>query len=85
MLYDIVVDTWYVCIPVIFALAVLDPVLTVLSYRRYRTTFAKRVDMEQFELNPRWQKAVKAGQFLPLSYQFRMNRCKPDLFSLPRR
>ncbi len=72
MLYSLVVETWYVCIPVIFALAVLDPVLTVLSYRRYRATLAKRVDMEQFELNPRWQKAVKAGQFLPLSYVVRI-------------
>jgi hypothetical protein len=72
MLCDIVVDTWYICIPVIFALAVLDPVLTVLSYNRYRRTLARRVDMEQFELNPRWQKAVKAGQFLPLSYVVRI-------------
>jgi hypothetical protein len=46
--------------------------LTILSYRRYRKTLAKRVDMEQFELNPRWQKAVKAGRFLPLSYLFRV-------------
>lgn len=72
MLYETIVETWYVCIPVIFVLAVLDPVLTVLSYRRYRATLAKRVDMEQFELNPRWQKAVKAGQFLPLSYVVRI-------------
>jgi hypothetical protein len=72
MVYSLVVDTWYVCIPVIFALAVLDPVLTILSYRRYRKTLAKRVDMERFELNPRWQKVVKAGRFLPLSYLFRV-------------
>jgi len=72
MLYSLIVDTWYVCIPVIFALAVLDPVLTALSYRRYRRTLAKRVDMERFELNPRWQKAVKAGRLLPLSYLVRV-------------
>lgn len=72
MLYSLIVDTWYVCIPAIFVLAVLDPVLTVLSYRRYRRTLAKRVDMERFELNPRWQKAVKAGRFLPLPYVIRV-------------
>ena len=72
MLQNLILDTWYVCIPVIFALAVLDPALTILSYRRYRKTLAKRVDMERFELNPRWQKAVKAGRFLPLSYLIRV-------------
>ncbi len=72
MLYSLIVETWYVCIPVVFALAVLDPVLTALSYRRYRRTLAKCVDMERFELNPRWQKAVKAGRFLPLPYVIRV-------------
>lgn len=72
MLYEFVVETWYVCIPVIFALAVLDPVLTILSYRRYRKTLAKQVDMEQFELNPRWQKAVAKGKFLPAAFLVRL-------------
>jgi hypothetical protein len=72
MLYELVVEKWYVCLPVVFALAVLDPVFTVLSYRRYRRTLAKRVDMERFELNPRWQKAVRAGKLLPLSYLARI-------------
>lgn len=72
MLQNLILDTWYVCIPLVFVLAVLDPALTILSYRRYRKTLAKRVDMERFELNPRWQKAVKAGRFLPLSYLIRV-------------
>jgi len=72
MLYRLVVETWYVCVPVIFALALLDPLLTILSYRSYRKTLAKRVDMEQFELNPRWQKAVEAGRALPLAYLLRV-------------
>lgn len=72
MLHEAVINTWYVTIPLVFVLAVLDPVLTILSYRRYRRTLAKRVDMEQFELSPRWQRAVKKGKFLPIAYLLRV-------------
>ncbi len=72
MLYSLIVETWYVCIPVIFMLAVLDPVLTVLSFRRYKKTLAKKVDIEKFELNPRWQKEVEKGNFLPAAFVIRV-------------
>jgi len=55
----VIVDNWYLGIPLIVTLILLDKVLTHVGYGSYLRHYKAHIESEHYELNPIWQKDVE--------------------------
>lgn len=69
MLTSFIVENWYVGIPLVLGLMLLDALLTQVGYKVYLRYGKQYVEYEHLELNPYWQEDVeKKGRMLSLRY-----------------